>query len=67
VTELAAERGLRAGNVRLVGLPDRYVSFASRQEQLMEVGLDSTHLSAALWDLIRAAREAKSPAPKAGR
>jgi 1-deoxy-D-xylulose-5-phosphate synthase len=58
VLELAADRGLRAENVRLVGLPDRYVSFASRREQLTEVGLDSAHLSAALWDLIRAERHA---------
>jgi 1-deoxy-D-xylulose-5-phosphate synthase len=58
VLELAADRGLAAENVRLVGLPDRYVSFASRREQLTEVGLDSAHLSAALWDLIRAERHA---------
>jgi hypothetical protein len=54
----AADRDLRAEKVRLVGLPDRYVSFASRREQLTEVGLDSAHLSAALWDLIRAERHA---------
>jgi len=67
VIELAADRGLRADNVRLVGLPDRYVSFASRQGQLTEVGLDATHLAAGMWDLIRAGRGAGSPAPKAGR
>jgi 1-deoxy-D-xylulose-5-phosphate synthase len=67
VIELAADRGLRADNVRLVGLPDRYVSFASRQEQLTEVGLDATHLSAGMWDLIRAGRNVRSPAPKGGR
>ena len=58
VLELAADRGLRAENVRLVGMPDRYVSFASRREQLAEVGLDAAHLSAAMWDLIRAERHA---------
>jgi len=67
VIELAADRGLRADNVRLIGLPDRYVSFASRQEQLTEVGLDATHLSAGMWDLISAKRGARSAARKAGR
>ena len=56
VLELAADRGLRADQVRLVGLPDRFVSFAARQEQLTEVGLDATHISAAIWELIRAER-----------
>jgi 1-deoxy-D-xylulose-5-phosphate synthase len=64
VLELAADRGLRAENIRLVGLPDRYVSFASRREQLTEVGLDAAHLSAALWDLIRAERHASPATPK---
>jgi len=54
VLELAADRGLRADQVRLMGLPDRFVSFAARQEQLTEVGLDATHISAAIWELIRA-------------
>ncbi len=56
VLELAADRGLRADQVRLVGLPDRFISFAARQEQLTEVGLDATHISAAIWELIHAAR-----------
>jgi 1-deoxy-D-xylulose-5-phosphate synthase len=58
VLELAADRGLRADNVRLMGLPDRYVGIGTRAEQLTEVGLDATGMSAAMWELIRAAREA---------
>jgi 1-deoxy-D-xylulose-5-phosphate synthase len=54
VLELAASRGLRADQVRLAGLPDRFVAHASRQEQLTEVGLDATSLSATMRDLIRA-------------
>ena len=56
VLELAADRGLRADQVRLMGLPDRFVSFAARQEQLTEVGLDATHISAAIGELILAQR-----------
>jgi len=56
VLELATERGLRADHVCLAGLPDRFISFASRQEQLTEVGLDAAHISAAISELIRAAR-----------
>jgi len=65
VLELAADRGLRADHVRLAGLPDRYVSFASRQEQLAEVGLDAPHIAAAMRGLIRAARRGEQ-APLSG-
>ena len=65
VLELAAERGMRSENVRLMGLPDRYVSFASRAEQLTEVGLDATGISSAMWELIRAARDAAAARRKA--
>ena len=41
VLELAAERGgANAAAVHLLGIPDRFVQFASRQQQLKEVGLD---------------------------
>ena len=52
VMEMAAERGLDAGNVRLLGLPDRYVAHASRLEQLVEVGLDATNMVATMKELI---------------
>jgi len=52
VMELAAARGLNAANVRLLGLPDRPIAHASRQQQLAEVGLDAPHLGDAMHDMI---------------
>ena len=52
VMELAAARGLNAANVRLLGLPDRFISHASRLEQLVEAGLDAANLAATMKDLI---------------
>jgi 1-deoxy-D-xylulose-5-phosphate synthase len=52
VMELASARGLNAANVRLLGLPDRFVAHATRGEQLAEVGLDADHLTEAMRDLI---------------
>ena len=40
VLELANEAGLSTTHVRRLGLPDRYVLHAEREEQLAEVGLD---------------------------
>jgi len=57
VLELAASRGLNASQVRLLGMPDRFVEHASRQEQLTEVGLDSTSLAATMKDLVRQAAD----------
>jgi len=52
VLELAASRGLNAANVRLLGLPDRFVAHASRQEQLTETGIDAASMIAAVKDMI---------------
>ena len=52
VLELAASRGLDASNVRLLGIPDRFIAHASRQEQLTECGLDATNLAATMKDLV---------------
>jgi len=52
VLELAAERGLDASRVRLLGLPDRFIAHAARQAQLIEAGLDADHLAAAMTDLV---------------
>ncbi|HUU21125.1 MAG TPA: 1-deoxy-D-xylulose-5-phosphate synthase [Phycisphaerae bacterium] len=62
VLELAAARGLNAQNVRILGIPDRFIAHASRREQLTEVGLDATHFAAAMKDLIR--RRADSAAQR---
>jgi 1-deoxy-D-xylulose-5-phosphate synthase len=40
VLELANEAGLSTTHIRRLGLPDRYVLHAEREEQLAEVGLD---------------------------
>ena len=53
VLELAAERRLSAGNVRLQGLPDRFIAHASRMEQLVEAGLDATHLASAMKGMVQ--------------
>jgi 1-deoxy-D-xylulose-5-phosphate synthase len=52
VLELAASRGLDASGVRLMGLPDRFIAHASRQQQLAEAGLDAEHLAAAMRQLV---------------
>ena len=55
VMELAAARGLNASNVRLLGLPDRFIAHATRQEQLTEVGLDAPNIVAMVKDMIQTA------------
>jgi deoxyxylulose-5-phosphate synthase len=39
--------------VRIAGIPDRFISYASRQQQLAECGLDETSLAEALREMIR--------------
>ena len=63
VMELAAGRGLDTSNVQLLGVPDRFIKQASRQEQLMEVGLDPTNMAATIKDMI--ARLAEQTSGKA--
>jgi 1-deoxy-D-xylulose-5-phosphate synthase len=53
VMELASSRGLNAANVRIAGLADRFIGYASRQQQLSECGLDETSLADALREMIR--------------
>jgi 1-deoxy-D-xylulose-5-phosphate synthase len=52
VTELAAARGLSAASVRLLGLPDRFIPHAPREQQLAEAGLDAASIAATLKDMI---------------
>jgi 1-deoxy-D-xylulose-5-phosphate synthase len=62
VLEMAAGRGLSAANVRLLGLPDRFVAHASRQEQLTEVGLDASNVAATMREMLRhAAKPLRRP------
>jgi 1-deoxy-D-xylulose-5-phosphate synthase len=52
VLELAVARGLPTSNIRLMGIPDRYIPHASRLEQLVDAGLDATHIAVALKELV---------------
>jgi len=52
VMELAGARGLDARNVRILGLPDRYIAHAGRAEQLAEAGLDTKSLAAAMAEAV---------------
>jgi len=54
VLELAAARALDAGNVRLCGLPDRFIAHASRPQQLAEAGLDADGLASAMLRAVAA-------------
>jgi 1-deoxy-D-xylulose-5-phosphate synthase len=54
VLEAANEGGLPTAHVRRLGLPDRYVLHAERDEQLAEVGLDVEGVTRAAMDLARA-------------
>ena len=51
VLEAANEAGLPTHHVRRLGLPDRYVMHAERDEQLAEVGLDVEGITQAALDL----------------
>ncbi len=57
VLELAAARGLSTGNVKLIGIPDRFIAHASRLEQLVDAGLDGPHLAVAFKELVRVLAE----------
>ena len=55
VLEAAADAGLPAGHVRRLGLPDRFILHAERDEQLAEVGLDVNGIIRAALQSARAA------------
>jgi len=59
VTELAASRGLDLRNVRLAGIPDRFIAHAPRQEQQAETGLDATGLAAMMQEMIHHIQDVK--------
>ena len=54
VLELANEVGLSTTHVRRLGVPDRYVLHAEREEQLAEVGLDVEGIARAATALAMA-------------
>ncbi|MEO6811502.1 MAG: 1-deoxy-D-xylulose-5-phosphate synthase [Isosphaeraceae bacterium] len=53
VLEAANEAGLNTAHVRRIGLPDRYVLHAERDEQLAEVGLDVDCITASALALAK--------------
>ena len=54
VLEAANDAGLSTAHVRRLGLPDRFVLHAERDEQLAEVGLDVDGITQAALELARA-------------
>ena len=63
VMELASAAGLDASNVRLMGLPDRFIRHASRAEQLAEAGLDAAHMAVTMKDLLERTSTARGTDP----
>jgi 1-deoxy-D-xylulose-5-phosphate synthase len=53
VLEAAGDAGLATAHVRRLGLPDRFVLHAEREEQLAEVGLDVDGITGAALELAR--------------
>ena len=62
VLEAANDAGLTTAHVRRLGLPDRFVLHAERDEQLAEVGLDVDGITRAALDLARAVGLPAGPA-----
>jgi 1-deoxy-D-xylulose-5-phosphate synthase len=54
VLEAANDAGLSTAHVRRLGLPDRFVLHAERDEQLADVGLDVDGITAAALELSKA-------------
>ena len=54
VLEAASDAGLATAHVRRLGLPDRFVLHAERDEQLAEVGLDVDGIVRSAVELARA-------------
>jgi 1-deoxy-D-xylulose-5-phosphate synthase len=53
VLEAASDAGLPTGHLRRLGLPDRFIMHAERDEQLAEVGLDAAGIAAAAFEMAR--------------
>jgi len=58
VIEAACQMGLSAANVRVMGLPDRFIPHASRNEQLIEAKLDAPNLAKTLKEMIDNSKQA---------
>ena len=58
VAEHAVVQGLPTAHLRRLGMPDRLVAHATRQQQLAEVGLDCPGIVQSVRDAVRAATHA---------
>jgi 1-deoxy-D-xylulose-5-phosphate synthase len=67
VLEAASDAGLSTAHVRRLGLPDRYVLHAERDEQLAEVGLDVDGIAASALELAKAVGLSTDAAADRGR
>jgi len=59
VMEMAAAKSLDASNVKLLGLPDRFIPHGKRSEQLAQVGLDAEGLARAMVRSLESRRVAE--------
>jgi len=53
VLELASAAGSPHGNVRLMGIGDRFIQHASRFEQFVEAGLDAAHIAVTMKEMVQ--------------
>jgi len=53
VLEIAADAGLDTSRIRRLGIPDRFIEHAERNELLMELGLDAAGISESCRQLAR--------------
>jgi 1-deoxy-D-xylulose-5-phosphate synthase len=54
VLEHAVSQGLPTAHLRRLGMPDRLIAHATRQQQLTEVGLDAPGIAQSVRDAVRA-------------
>jgi 1-deoxy-D-xylulose-5-phosphate synthase len=55
VAEYAVAHGLPTAHLRQIGMPDRLIAHATRQQQLAEVGLDAHGIAQSARDAVRSA------------
>jgi 1-deoxy-D-xylulose-5-phosphate synthase len=55
VAEYAVAHGLPTARLRQLGMPDRLIAHATRQQQLAEVGLDARGIARSVRDAVRSA------------
>ena len=61
--EIAADTGLDAGQLRRLGLPDRFVEHGNRDELLADLGLDAEGIAQTCLELARRSRKVDDHAP----